>query len=185
MNEKEELVLKVITEYVKENTRIPTMRYIQKKLNYKSVNSIERIIKVLEDNNYLIRNKENKLILSKYSGIYNGLKIIKVINENNKYIHMILNKRNKYIAYKIKNNYFKDLGIFKNDLLIIRKDKNINNNDLGLFIIDNKYRIMKYNYQDGFYILCDYEELLLNKVKLIGKVIMVEKILSKHNYTKE
>ena len=90
---------------------------------------------------------------------------------------LVLDKNEKYVAFKIHNDYFNNIGIFRNDLLIIKNSKKIKNNDLGLFIVDNKYRIMKYNYKDGFYSLKDKEELLLNKVKIIGKVIMVEKKL--------
>ena len=95
---------------------------------------------------------------------------------NNKYINIILNKNKKYLAYKINNNYFNNIGILKNDILVIEVNKRLKPSDLGLFIIDKKYRIMKYNYKDGFYLLSDNEEILLNKVNIIGKVIMIESI---------
>ena len=177
MNNKEEIILEEIINYVKDNYRMPTMRYLQKKLLYKSVNSITRYINSLEKQNYLIRNNENKLVLNKYSEYYkNGLKIIKIINSNH-YVHLLLNKSDKYMAYKIHNNYFNNIGVFHGDILIIKKTDKLKNNDLGLFIIDDKYRILKYQYKDGFYILKDNEELVLNKVKIIGKVIIIEKNL--------
>ena len=86
-------------------------------------------------------------------------------------------KNKKYLAYKIHHDYFNNQGIIKNDTLIIEETKKIKPNDFGLFLIDNKYRIMKYNYQDGFYILSDWEEILLNRIKIIGKVIMIERKL--------
>ena len=177
MNKKEEMILEEIVNYVKKNNSMPSYRYLQKVFNYKSVNSITKIINSLVDNNYLNRNSDNKLIINNYASIFkSGIKTIKIINSN-KSIHLILNKSERYLAYKINNNYFNKYGIFKNDLLIIKKDKKLKDNNLGLFIIDNKYRVMEYKYKDGFYILRDYEELLLNKVKIVGKVIMVEKIL--------
>ena len=174
MNKKEELILEEIINYVNDNNRMPTLRYLQNKLKYKSVNSITEYLKSLEKQNYLIRNKENKLTLSKYSKNSN-IKTIKVINKSNTYLHIILDKSEKYLAYKINHNFFNKIGIYKNDLLVIKINKKLKDNDLGLFIIDNKYRIMKYSYKDGFYILTDKEELVLNRVKIIGKVIMVEK----------
>jgi SOS-response transcriptional repressor LexA len=178
MKEKEEIILEEIINYVKKNSRMPTFRYLQKKLNYKSVNSITRYITSLLNNNYLMRNEDGKIILNNYINNYQkNLKAIKVINMNNKYIHLLLNKEDNYLAYKINNNYFSKKGILKNDILIIKKNKKMKDNDLGLFIIDNNYRVMKYGYKDGFYILRDNEELLLNKVKILGKVVMVEKIL--------
>ncbi len=178
MNKNEEIVLNEIISYLENNKRMPSFRYLQKKLGFKSVNSITRYIKSLEKTNYLTRNMEGKIILNNNFQLYkNGLKPIKIVNMNNKYIHLFLDKNEKYIAFKINHNYFNSVGVYKNDYLIIKKSKLIKDNELGLFIIDNKYRIMKYSYKEGFYLLSDYEELLLNKVNLIGKVIMVEKVI--------
>ena len=178
MNQKEEEILKEIVSYYNKNKVMPTFRYLQKRFNFKSVNSITRYIKSLEQQHYLIRNNNNnKVILSEYSGNNTNLKTINVINMNNKYINIILNKNKKYLAYKINNNYFNNMGILKNDILVIEINKRLKPNDLGLFIIDKKYRIMKYNYKDGFYLLSDKEEILLNKVNIIGKVIMIERKL--------
>lgn len=178
MNSKEEELLKEIICYIKDNKRIPPMRYLQKKLRYKSVNSITELIKSLEKQNYLIRNNEGKLVLNKTSENYQtNIKNIKIINANNKNICLYLDKTEKYIAYQIHKNCFNKLGIFRNDILIIKKTKKLKDNNLGLFIIDNKYRIMSYHYKEGFYILNDDEEILLSKVKIIGKVIIIEKNL--------
>ena len=177
MGEKEEKVLKEIINYYKENKIMPTNRYLQKVLNYKSVNSITRYLKSLERQNYLIRNNNDKLILNKYTSENTNLKTISIINMNNKQLNLIIDKRGKYIAYKIHNNYFNNIGILRNDVLIIEINKRLKPGNLGLFLIDNKYRIMKYNYKDGFYILTDNEDILLNKIKIIGKVIMIERKL--------
>ncbi len=175
MSEKENELLNHIIDYYQVNKILPTRRYLQKKMNYKSVNSITQYLNKLEKKNYLIRNNENKLILNNYTLRYKDIvKTIKIVNMNNQYIRRVLNKKRNYYGYKMKNNY---LGIHKNDILIIEEKKKLKPNNIGLFIIDGKYRIMKYNYKNGFYILNDYEELILSKVKIIGKVIMVEKKL--------
>lgn len=177
MNEKEEKILEEIINYYKENKVMPTRRYLQKVFNFKSVNSITKYIKSLEEQNYLIRNKDNKIILNKYTNENTNLKTITIINMNNKHINLILDKNKKYIAYKIHNNYFNNIGILRNDILVIEINKRLKPNDLGLFIIDKEYRIMRYNYKDGFYLLSDKENVLLNKVNTIGKVIMIERKL--------
>lgn len=173
MTNKEAKVLEEIKSYYIENNDMPSIRYLQKKMNYKSSNSISQFLKALENENYLIRNKENNLVLS--SPLYdNNLKTIKIINTK-KLINIFLLKNKKYIGYQIKNDYFKEENIKKNDLLIIEVNKKVQDNDLGLFVINNKYRIMKYNYLDGFHILTDKERIILSKVKLIGKVIRLER----------
>ena len=175
---KKTMVLSEITDYVKRNKTMPTRRYLQNKLNFKSINSITQYIKSLEKENYLTRNNEGKLIVDKSSLFFDSsLKTIKILNTKNAFLHMIIDKNKKYLGYRISNNYFNYLGIIKNDILIIELKKELNINDIGLFIVDKKYRIMKYDYKDGFYILKDNEELLLNKVKIVGKVIMIERKL--------
>ena len=178
MSIKEERVLNEIIIFFNYNKTMPTMRYLQKKLGYKSVNSITWYIKSLLKQNYLFKNSDGKIVIYNESNNYkDGLKKLTIINTKNKFINLYLNKNKNYLAYKIRHNYFNKMGILKNDILIIEINKKLKNNDLGLFIIDNEYRIMNYYYKDGFYLLKDKEELVLYQTKIIGKVIMIEKKL--------
>ena len=153
------------------------MEWCQKTLNYKSVNSITKYFKSLEEQNYLTRNSDSKIILSKYVIDNTNLKTINIINTTNETCKLIIDRNKKYVAYKIHNNYFNNIVILRNDILIIELNKTLKDDDIALFIINKQYRIMKYRYQDGFYILKDKEEILLNRVKIIGKVIMIERKL--------
>lgn len=171
MTEKEHIVYQEIIKYYKKNKYIPTIRELMKILNYKSTNSVYKHIKKLETKGYLKRNKNNKLIIKEEINVSN-IEMITITIINTKEILMLnLNKNKEYIGYKINNNYFQKNYIKKHDYLIIEKTKKLNNHDLGLFIIDKKYRIMKYYYQEGFYILNDFETITLYKIKIIGKVI--------------
>ena len=93
MKEKEEEIFKEIINYFKDNKTMPTRRYLQRKLNYKSINSITQYFKSLEKQNYLIRNTANKLIINDYIKLDDNLKTIKVINTKNDYLHIIINKK--------------------------------------------------------------------------------------------
>ena len=178
MSEKEEKILNEILDYYEVNKAMPTIRYLQIIFNYRSTNSIFKYLKSLESKGYLYKNNSGKLVISMSANYKNkSLKKIKIINKKEKYIHLFLEKDNNYFAYQIKNNDLKKYGIIKNDTVIIQKTKNIKNNNIGLFLIDNKYQIMIYNYKDGFYILSSKEEIVLNKIKLIGKVIYLERKL--------
>ena len=171
MTEKEEKILKIITQYTRANNTMPTRRFLQKELNYKSINSITQYLKSLEKKGYLKRHN-NKLVIGNV--IYNdNLKRIKIINLKNTEIEIVLNKKKNYLGYKLNNNYFKNNYLLKDDVLIIEKRKELGSGNIGLFIIDNKYRIMKYDYKDGFYLLSDNETIYLNHVKIIGKVVRI------------
>ena len=176
MNNKEEEIIKEINDYFIHNKDMPTIRFLQKKLNYRSPNAIYYYFKSLEKKGYLIRNTNNKLVIDECGLNYQkSIKKINVINRKGLYVNLFLNKNKNYLAYQLNNDYFISDCILRNDILVIQTDKNISNNDLGLFIINGKYKIMKYNYKDGFYILKDKEEIILNRIKLIGKVIFIER----------
>ena len=172
---KEKEILKTIIDYYNQNKLMPSMRYLKDKVHVKSINTIYYYIKKLEKEGYLIRNKDNKRILEKnYQDFNKGLRIIKVINSNDTVMTIFKNNKS-YLAFKVKDNIFQENGILKNDILIIERTKNLKNNDLGLFIINKKKYIMKYFYQDGFYILESDIKRFYSKVNIIGKAIYLER----------
>ncbi len=182
MTEKEEVVLKEIINYYKTNKTMPTYRYLLKTLGFKSLNSIAQYLKSLEKKSYLIKNNHGKLVLNSCIQNNSNSKRIQVINCKNQFISLILNKKKNYLAYQIKNNYFKDFGIIKDDYLIIELKKKLHDNDLGLFIIDNKYQVLQHQYKDGFYILKSNQEIILHRINLIGKVIYIERKIKTLKY---
>ena len=112
MTEKENQVYQEIIIYYKENKYLPSIRELQKKLNYKSTNSIYRIINSLEKKGYLNReNKKRKIVLSDYYNLYkeNGVNLC-VINTKETLI-LKLDKTKNYLGFKIRNNYFNDIFI--------------------------------------------------------------------------
>ncbi len=174
MSNKEEEILNEIINYYKKNKNIPSIRYLKDKVNLKSTSTIHYHLNNLEKYGYLKRNELNKRILNNnYNDYENGLKIIKVINSNEN-IKVFLDNNN-YIAYKVENNYLIKNNILKNDILIIKKKSKLKNNDLGLFKINKKYYIMKYFYQDGFYILESDIKRYYEQVNIIGKVVYLER----------
>jgi repressor LexA len=175
MNNTEKILLKEIIDYYKKNRLMPSIRYLMKKISANSTNTIYYHLNKLEEYGYLKRNNMNKRIINDdYRYFANDLKYIKVLNENI-LVKMVLNNKKEYLAFTIKNNYFKDNNIIKGDILIIEKNKQLKNNDLGLFVINNNYYIKKYFYKDGFYILEDDKREYFNNINIIGKVIYVER----------
>ena len=175
MTEKEEKIFNEIKTYYLTNLLMPSIRTIQKKLDYKSSTSIYEIFNSLEKKGYLKRNNANKLVINENILINTNIKKINVINKKNEIIYLLLNKTKNYLAFQIKNNYFENYCIQKDDYLIIEITNNIKNNQLGLFIINDKYRIMKYQNKDNFYLLSDFETIIVYKYKIIGKVIYVHR----------
>lgn len=177
MSEKAKEILNVIIDYYNNNKTMPSIRYLMNIVNIKSTSTIHYHLNKLEKKGYLKRNKSNNRILSEnYENLKNGLKIIEIINDKNKdKIKIIIDDDNNYVAFKVKDNLLKEDGIIKGDILIIKKINKLKNNDLGLFMINNKYYIMKFFYKDGFYILESNEKRIYNKIKIIGKVMYLER----------
>ena len=167
LNEKEKKVLAAIQMYIKKNNISPTIRELCEILNYKSTKTIYKYLNSLKKKNFLSyqNNKKRSIIVNHYIK-----RQIMVINTKK----MIdINIDNNTILYQIKNSFFTEYAINKNDYLIINTNIEIKNNELGLFLINNKYRIMKYTYIDGYYILEDNEREILYEIKIIGKVVGV------------
>ena len=167
-----ESLLNEIRKFYRDNQCMTSIRYLAIKLDYKSHNSIYKIMKELEQEGYLVHNKESK----KWSltDIDNNYIKVKALNDDD-YLIIRENKKN-YLVYKIKNNRFINKNIICGDYLIVEKTNKLENNTLGLFIYNNSYHIMNYNYIDGFYILDDgINKEYLYKVKIIGKVIGLQR----------
>ena len=172
MTETDKKLLGIIIDYYNQNKLMPSTRYLQNKLNFKSTNAIYYYLNKLEERGYLKRNSLNNRILSdNYQAFLHGLKIIKIINSD-EFVKIFLDDNNDYVAYRLKENIF---DMKKNDILIIKKTNKLKNNDLGLFKINNSYYVMKYFYQDGFYILEGNNKNFYNQINIVGKVIYLER----------
>ena len=167
-------ILNEIINYQKKNMVMPSIRYLQKKFGFKSHNSIVYYLKKLEKEKYLIRNYNKQLTVNLKIPNPSQYQFIKIINDKYK-TFVGLYDSNKYLAYKQLNNDLNIFSIYKNDILIINTHKKIKNNELGLFIINNQYKIMKYFSKDGYFILKSTQIIITEKINLIGKVIMIER----------
>lgn len=169
LNDKEKRVLEAINEYIKEHEYSPTIRDLCQILGYKSTKTIWTYLHKLQEKkliNYK-HNKKRNITLNKINSP------LIAINTSEKLT--LLNK--ECVIYHVKSNFLKEFNILKNEYLIIDTSKCPKNNQLGLFIINNEYRIMKFNYKDGYYILNDNETEILHKVNIIGKVVGLYKTI--------
>jgi len=164
LNEKELLIYKTIYKFINKNNYSPSIRELCNLLNIKSTKTICKYLKTLMEKNFINYHQQKKRTIMINKNINNKINVI-----NTKKI-IEINFNSNHLLYQIKNNYFKNYNIKKNDYLIINIEKKIKDNDLGLFIINDKYRIMKYMYLDGYYILEDNTKEVLNKINLVGIV---------------
>ena len=93
-------VLKIIREFYKEKGYMPSIRFIQNKLKYKSSNYVYRMMNKLCEEGYLVHYKDSKKWV--IADIDNTYIKVKALNEDD-YLLIKQNKKN-YTVYKIRNN---------------------------------------------------------------------------------
>lgn len=165
LNEKEIKVYETIKKFIEVHRYSPSIRELNNILNYKSTKTIYRYLKNLKEKGYLNYQEHKKRSIS----INDTIKKNIVVMNTKKILNINFNE--DIVIFQIKNNYFQNLAIKKNDYLIINIKSKIKDGDIGLFIINNDYRVMRYTYYDGFHILEDNEKEYLYKINLIGKVV--------------
>lgn len=176
LTKKQEEFFQIIVHYYQDKFLYPSLNDLKKLTNYKSYNTIYKYLNILETKGYIIYNKEEKKIsYIKYSFYNNKILQIPIINEND-YVYLYnLKKNTNCIAFRTHNNRLNNECIKCLDILIIEKDLNNLENKLVLVLINDKYRILKYQKKDSFiYLLDDYQTYFLTSFdSIIGKVCQV------------
>lgn len=162
MTENEVKIFEIIKRYIDNYNEGPTLREIQNKLGYLSISNIYSNVLKLDKKGYIIYKKGRK------KGIYLPS------TKKNIYLKTINTKKMSFsfcnkIIYKVKGDYFSNINIHNSDYIIIDKNKKILTKGLGLFLIENKPRLMKYEVIDTYYILTDYETLYLDRIDFLGR----------------
>lgn len=168
LNDKEIKIYETIKSFIKDNGYSPSIRDLCKILNIKSTKTVYNYLVKLKGKKIIDFPKSQKRSLSITNTVNYSLLIINTKNM------MTFDIENNHLLFQIKNNFFNEYFIKKNDYLVINVKKRIKNNDLGLFLINDEYRIMKYTYYDGYYILEDNKKEVLYQINLLG---VVEKII--------
>ena len=176
LTKKQEEFFQIIVRYYQDKFLYPSLNDLKKLTNYKSYNTIYKYLNILETKGYIIYNKEEKKIsYIKYSFYNNKILKIPIMNENDQVYLYNLKKNTNYIAFRTHNNRLNNECIKCLDILIIEKDLNNLENKLVLVLINDKYRILKYQKKDSFiYLLDDYQTYFLTSFdSIIGKVCQV------------
>ena len=180
LTKKQNHFYEIIINYYKKNHTLPNINTIKKITNYKSYNSLHKYLNILEKNNYLKYNHEKKEI-SYLKGMINNNHILKIpYIDQEKYFQIedsLLKKDEDYYIFKVADNNLNNLGINKNNLVIIEKSKIYANNDIVLIKQKNKYHLYKCQKKDEFIrLINDIKSInIITTNILIGKVVLIIK----------
>lgn len=180
LTKKQQKFFNTIFKFYQKNYYLPSIGELKKIFDYKSYNTLYKYLLILENKGYLKYSRDKKKIIYLNQGINsNNFFKIPIINDQDvvEVTNLELNK--EYLAIRIHNNRMNSYHLQNKDIIIIEKTLNNLNNKLVCVLIDDKYKILKYEKKDSFiYLFDDYNSYLLTSFnKIIGKVKMVIRTL--------
>lgn len=147
LTKKQEEVLDCIKEFIANYGFPPTVREICKAKNLSSPSTVQMHLNSLAEKGYLKKDKAKSrtielIVENEYLNKKNDIMQIPFKDsQKNEYINIpysIVPKNDNLFAYLVKNNDLINHNILKNDIVIIQKQKTITNNDIGVYIEENK-----------------------------------------------
>lgn len=159
LTKKQAEILDCIKEFIAEHGFPPTVREICRIKNLSSPSTVQMHLNSLAEKGYLKKDKAKsrtiELIL-KNECLNKKNDIIQIPfkdNQKNEYLNIcssLAPKNDNLFAYLIKTNDLTNHNILKNDIVIIQKQKTITNNDIGVYIEENKIIFEKTKNSENF-----------------------------------
>ena len=155
LNSKQKQILEFINSSIENEGFSPSVREICLAVNLKSTSTVQYHLNKLIDLGYL--NKSNNKSRSIRSKDTKNIKAIPILGEisagqpllaEENFIGEVTyikeNKNNSLFALKVNGDSMVDAGLFDNDLVIIDKDTQPQNGDIGAFLINDIEATVKY-----------------------------------------
>ena len=155
LNSKQKQILEFINSSIENEGFSPSVREICLAVNLKSTSTVQYHLNKLIDLGYInkannksrsIRSKEtnNKKAIPILGEISAGQPLLAEENFIGEVTYIKENKNNSLFALKVNGDSMIDAGLFDNDLVIIDKDTQPQNGDIGAFLINDIEATVKY-----------------------------------------
>ncbi len=139
-----------IFKFYRQNFRMPTYSEIMKLLNYKSKNSVFRLINKLKTENFLAQDKKGRLVPKNF---FNNLKVLGQINAGFPSLaeeelvdtisldeYLIKNQEATYML-KVDGDSMKDAGIMPDDMVLVDRSLSPVDGDIVIAVVDGRWTI--------------------------------------------
>lgn len=173
INKNELKALKVMRDFLMHEGRMPSVRELMKRMNYKSPRSSAVLLKTLEEKDFLKKGSDGSYqivdfkIPENFGSRAQTVKIpllgsvacgIPIFADENIEAEVsvstkIIKSGYKYFLLKAEGDSMDDAGINDGDLLLIRQQQDAVNGDRVLALIDDEATVKIYNKGDGMVIL--------------------------------
>jgi len=195
---KQKEILKFIDEFIMDRGYPPTVREIGKAVNLSSTASVHSQLINLETKGYIkkdasitrainvVKEEKNSFISIPMVGLVTAGNPIEAIEHVTDFfpIPSYLIKSNEVIfGLEISGDSMKNAGILDHDTIIVKKSNVASNGDIVVALTENNEATVKRFYKEKNYFRLqpendDFMPIILNDVKIIGKVIGVFRDLS-------
>ncbi len=206
---KQEKVLKIISDYISENSCSPTISELREALNVSSSRTVTQYLEALEKQGRIRRDKYLRrgiIVIKKeiftnssiahlpllgYAGCDNQSIIVNpIFDEYISVSSQILKDKKDVIAVMAVGNSMSAAGIDSGDVVLIERTEQVNNNDKVLAVIDGMAIIKRIRFAENSIILNPdskedhHKPIVMHKdFKVVGRV--VEVIKKQHGENKE
>tara|TARA_B100000029_G_scaffold8154_1_gene8620 strand:- start:213 stop:800 length:588 start_codon:yes stop_codon:yes gene_type:complete len=155
LNIKQKQILEFINSSIENEGFSPSVREICLAVNLKSTSTVQYHLNKLIDLGYINKaNNKSRSIRSKETNNKKGIPILGEISAGQPLLaeenfigevtYIKENKNNSLFALKVNGDSMVDAGLFDNDLVIIDKDTQPQNGDIGAFLINDIEATVKY-----------------------------------------
>lgn len=169
----------------------PSVREIATDLNIKSISTVHRYLKILEDEGYIERefnqNRHIKLVTTSSDKIYQVPLLgtvtagepITAIQSIEDYIPFKTNKPldTELFALKIRGESMINAGILDGDIVLVSRTPSAENGDIVVALIDDEATVKTFYKENGYIRLQpkndSMEPIIVPDVKILGKVIFL------------
>lgn len=194
LTDKEQRMLDYITHEIKTNGYSPTVRDIRSALDIKSTATVHAYLERLEEKGYITKKdgKSRTLRLDEENGsetnapyarqipvlgkITAGMPILAIENFEG-YVDFTEGRKGEdtLFALKVEGNSMINAGIFNGDTVIVRQQKNAENGEIVVALVDDSATVKTFYKEKGHFRLQpenpDLEPIIVESVTILGKVV--------------
>ena len=182
------MVMDYIRKFSEENGYTPSVREIGKNCGIKSTATVHSYIERLQNKGYLNKtdNKKRSVTIGKGSGVSipligtvtAGQPIFAYENYEDYYTFPISEfKGDDLFMLRVQGTSMIDAGIMDGDKIIVRRQKNAENGEIVVALVDDSATVKRIYYRDNQVVLHPENEMLAdmvfapNEVSILGKVV--------------
>ena len=139
-----------INQFYQKNKRMPSYSEIMKLLGFKSKNSVFKLVKKLEKDGFISKDKKGRLIPKNMSGQFKVLGSVEAgfpsaaeeeLSDTITLDEYLIGNKEATFILKVSGDSMKDAGIVQGDMVIVERNNTPKNGDIVIAEVDGEWTI--------------------------------------------